>query len=130
MEVYITREFSKFSAKEDLSDQALCEAIVRAEQGLIDANLAGPIIKQRVARSGQGSSRGYRTIVVYQPGRLAVFLHGFAKSTKANLGPAEQDAFAEFGKIVLSFSNESIDAIVNKGKWRRIDCEQFRENVP
>jgi hypothetical protein len=39
-------------------------AIDRADRGLIDADLGGGLIKQRVARSGQGKTGGYRTIVV------------------------------------------------------------------
>jgi len=39
-------------------DDRLCEAVERAESGLIDANLGGGLIKQRVARLGQGRSGG------------------------------------------------------------------------
>ena len=39
-----------------------------APGGLIDADLGGGIIKQRVARSGQGRSGGYRMLVAYRTG--------------------------------------------------------------
>lgn len=130
MKVYVTREFSKFAASEGIEDSALCTAITRAEVGLVDAALAGPVIKQRVARQGQGASRGYRTIVVYQPGRSALFVHGFAKSSKANLSHAERVEYAEFGKIVVAMTPAFFDAAIARQKWRRVDCEQFREDVP
>jgi hypothetical protein len=60
-------------------------AIMRAEQGLIDADLGGGLIKMRVARPGQGRSGGYRTIIAYRAKGRAVFLFGFAKSEQANI---------------------------------------------
>ena len=129
MKVYSTAEFARFASKEHIGDRALCEAVERAEKGLIDADLAGPLIKQRVARPGQGRSRGYRTILAYRSGRSAIFLYGFSKSAKANLSAAEQDTFAEFGAIVLNLPEDRLDALVAQRKWRRIDCEQFREDV-
>jgi hypothetical protein len=40
--------------------------------------LVGGVIKQRVARPGQGRSGGYRVLVAYRAGHRAVFLYGFA----------------------------------------------------
>jgi hypothetical protein len=37
-----------------IDDALLVEAIERAERGLIDADLGGGVIKQRVGRPGQG----------------------------------------------------------------------------
>lgn len=130
MQVYATRDFSKFAAGEGIDDQALCAAVARAESGLIDANLAGPIIKQRVARPGRGASRGYRTILVYQPEQLALFVHGFAKSSKASLSQAERNEYSEFGRTVVDMDPAFFDAATAKQKWRRVDCEQFQEDVP
>lgn len=130
MRIYVTREFSKFAAKERLSDKVLCDAVARAERGLVDANLAGPLIKQRIARRREGKSGGYRSVLIYRRGDLAVFVHGFPKSVRANLSRMEQEAFGEFGKIVVALSDSSLSALVAKQKWRRLDCEQFQENVP
>lgn len=130
MRVYATREFSRFAAKEGVSDRALCDAVARAERGLVDADLAGPLIKQRIARRGQGKARGYRAVLVHQKNELAVFVHGFPKSARANLSPTEQEAFSEFGKIVITLSLAQFGALETKQKWRRLDCEQFQENVP
>ncbi len=60
-------------------DSDLLEAIIRAERGLMDADLGGGLIKQRVARKGQGKSGGYRMIVAYRVQNRAVFLYAFAK---------------------------------------------------
>lgn len=130
MKIYLTHEFDRFAGKSAISDEALRDAVSRAENGLVDADLGGPIIKQRVARAGQGRSRGHRVVLVYKRGALAVFVYGFPKSAKANLSKTEQEAFGEFGKIVIALSNSELSALEKKQKWRRLDCEQFQENVP
>ena len=58
-------------------------------RGLIDADLGGGVIKQRVGRRGQGRSRGYRTLIAYRFGEFAVFLFGFAKSDRDNIDASE-----------------------------------------
>src|SRR5262249_24226659 len=52
-------------------DSILVDAVARAEKGQVDADLGG-VIKQRIARPGQGKSGGYRTIIFFRRG------HGFA----------------------------------------------------
>ena len=78
--ILLNRWFQRFASKERISSAALIEAIDRADRGLIDADLGGGVIKQRVARPGQGRSGGYRTLILFRVGRRAVFAFGFAKS--------------------------------------------------
>lgn len=40
--------------KNDLSDDALRQAVTEMIDGLIDADLGGGVVKKRVAKSGQG----------------------------------------------------------------------------
>ncbi len=87
---------------------SLIEAIQRAERGLIDADLGSGLIKQRVARVGKGRSGGYRTIVAYRHARRAVFLYGFAKSERENIGPEELAALRRIGSNWLNASSETI----------------------
>lgn len=129
MKIYLTREFDRFAAKNAIRDKALCEAVQRAENGLVDADLSGPIIKQRVARASQGRSRGHRVVLVYKRGALAVFVYGFPKNTKANLSKTEQEAFSEFGKIVMALSGSELSALEKRQKWRRLDFERSGEKV-
>jgi hypothetical protein len=70
-----------------MSDESLCEAIDRAERGIIDADLGGGLIKQRVARKGQGRSGGYRMILAYRMRDRAVFVFGFEKNERDNIAP-------------------------------------------
>ena len=80
MRIFKSRWFQRFAQKEAITDVVLREAVARAEQGQIDADLGGEVIKQRIARPGQGRSKGYRTIIFFRRGVRAFFVYGFAKS--------------------------------------------------
>ena len=122
MEVFKTRWFARFARQERIADSSLREAIERAERGLIDADLGGGLIKQRVARSGKGKSGGYRTIIAYRARKRAVFLFGFAKSERENIATNELVSFrrvAEYwlsddaGRIRRGLEDESIQEVLN-----------------
>jgi hypothetical protein len=85
MRIFKTKWLARFARREGIEDQSLHAAIERAEQGLIDADLGGGLIKQRVARPGRGRSGGYRMIVGYRVKNRAVFLLGFAKNERENI---------------------------------------------
>ena len=85
MKVFKTKWFVRFARRERISNRSLCEAIWRAERGLVDADLGGRIIKQRIAWRGQGRSGAYRVLVAYRPDARAVFLYGFAKNERENV---------------------------------------------
>jgi len=55
MRVFKNKSFARFARGVDLDDATLCRAVDRAEDGLIDANLGGGVIKQRVAHPAQGN---------------------------------------------------------------------------
>ena len=121
MRVYKNRWFEKFAKAQRLSTRSLWEAIERANAGLIDADLGSGLIKQRVAREGQGRSGGYRTIIAFRVEDRAVFLFGFAKSSRANLNAAELATFRKAAKIVLELSQEQIDVEVEAGRLVEIE---------
>ncbi len=85
MRIFKTKLFAKFARRERIPNSSLAEAIERATQGLVDANLGGGVIKQRVARQGQGRSGGYRTLIAFRSGDVAIFLFGFAKRDRNNI---------------------------------------------
>ena len=121
--IYKNGWFAKFARKEQISDQALCEAVRRAEQGLIDADLGGGLIKQRVARPGGGRSGGYRTIMLYRAQTRAVFVYGFAKNDRANLDPGELETYRAAAKVVLALSEAQVLAEVEAGRWMEVRCD-------
>lgn len=92
MRIFKTKLFAKFARQERIEDASLHEAVERAERGLVDANLGGNVIKQRVARQGQGKRGGYRTLIAYRLGDLAFFMFGFAKNERDNITEDELDS--------------------------------------
>ena len=102
MRIYITKWVARFARREKIRDSDLAEAVRRAGLGLIDADLGGGIIKQRVARAGQGRSGGYRLLLAYREGHRAVFLYGFAKSERENVTEDELQTLREIGAAWLA----------------------------
>jgi hypothetical protein len=90
--IFKNKAFTRFASKAGIDDIVLCEAFREAERGLIAADLGGRVIKQRIARPGRGKSSGFRTLIVFQPGARAFFIHCFAKNEKDNIGKHELSA--------------------------------------
>jgi hypothetical protein len=115
--------FARFARKERISDAALCDAVARAENGLIDADLGGGLIKQRVARPGAGKSGGYRTLVLYRNGERAVFAFGFAKSGMDNIDDKDEARLKALAEVTLGFSDLEITMLVEAGKLVEVRCD-------
>lgn len=116
MRLFKLKAFARFQRRESLSDEALVAAVDRAERGLIDADLGGGLIKQRVARRGQGRSGGFRTILAYRRGARAVFLYGFAKSDRENIDDVELDYWRRIGQAYLNREQAFIFAAISAGE--------------
>ena len=110
MRVYKLKAFARFQRRERIADRALWNAVKSAEDGLVDADLGGGLIKQRVARPGQGKSGGFRTIIAYRRGNRAVFLYGFAKSERENLNDDELTYWQRVGRAYLALADDAMDA--------------------
>jgi hypothetical protein len=124
MRVFKTRWFARFAKHELIADAALREAIARAERGLIDADLGGGLIKQRVARQGQGRTGGYRTIIAFRAGSKAFFLHGFAKSDRDNIGEDELIALKKFGTRLLTVDAQTLNGMFDDGSLKEVDDDK------
>ena len=112
MRIFTNRWFMKFARRQEISAAALRAAVDAANLGLIDADLGSGVIKQRIARDGEGKSGGYRALIFFQPNELAVFVFGFAKSEKAALDASELRVYKQAAKIVLALSPDQLDAEV------------------
>ena len=122
MRIFKNAWFEKFARKEQISNAALCEAVARVEKGLVDANLGGGLLKQRVARAGQGKSGGYRTLIFFRTETRAIFAFAFAKSDKANLDADEEAVYKKLAKLALAFLEEQIDAEITSGRLIEVQC--------
>jgi len=105
--IFKTKTLAKFTRQHGISDDGLVDAVERAVRGLIDADLGGQIIKQRVARPGQGKRGGFRMIIGIRSDR-AIFLFAFAKNERENIDKAELMTLRE---IVASFLNAAEETI-------------------
>jgi hypothetical protein len=114
-----TKWFQRFARKEKIHDSALLAAVERAEKGQVDADLGGGVIKQRIARQGQGKPGGYRTIIFFLRGRRAVFVYGFLKSQRENIGPDEEKQFKEAAHHVLGLTEKASRGTVGGLRLRR-----------
>ncbi|MBX9589084.1 MAG: type II toxin-antitoxin system RelE/ParE family toxin [Hyphomonadaceae bacterium] len=109
MRVFLTKDFARFARKERIKPDVLHEAIDRARRGLIDADLGGGLIKQRVARPGQGRSRSYRTIIAYRAGARGFFMYGFAKSERDNVNDRELTIIKRAAQVLMRMTDDEIE---------------------
>jgi hypothetical protein len=123
MRVFKTKPFDRFARREAISDELLCEAVARADAGRIDADLGGGVIKQRVARRGQGRSGGYRTVVAHRSGERSVFIHGFAKSDRDNINTRESRELKTAAAVFLALGAAELDRAVKDKRLIEVMCD-------
>ncbi len=123
MRIFKSRWFQRFAGKEGIADAALREAVARAEKGQIDADLGGEVIKQRIARPGQGRSKGYRTVILFRRGAKAFFEYGFSKSQRANINDDEEAQFKEAAKRVLALTEKQLAELLKRGDFVEVKSE-------
>lgn len=115
MRVFKNKPFLRFMKHEGITDAELWEAVRRAERGLVDADLGGEVIKQRLARPGEGRSGGVRSIVVFRRGERAFFVHGFAKKDRANIKQNEERAFKRLAAELLGYGDRELREALKNG---------------
>jgi hypothetical protein len=127
--VYKTKPFTRFARKARISDSALWEAAMFANSGKIDADLGGGVIKQRIARAGEGKSGGTRSIILFRLNRRAIFVFGFEKKDLSNINDAELEAFRELAAVILGYSDLEIAKRVADGALIEIERPKEDENA-
>ena len=112
MRIFKNSWFVKFARREDITDDALKKTIIAANDGLVDANLGGGLIKLRIAREGAGKSGGYRTIVCFSKADRAVCAFGFAKNDIANLSATDLAALKKIAKMYLTPDEGELEQLI------------------
>ena len=84
----------------------------------------GTVVKQRIARAGQGKSNGYRTIIFFRRGHRAVFAYGFANSDRANIDADEEKQFKEAARHVLHLTATQIDDLLKNSDFVEVKYEE------
>lgn len=107
--VYKNKASTRFAKKAHITDSDLWKTAQLANEGVIDADLGGGVVKQRIARAGEGKSGGSRSIILFRKNDRAVFVYGFEKKDLANIRPDELEAFRELAKVILGYT---------KARWK------------
>ena len=123
MRIFKNKAFVRFARKSRVLDADLCKAVTDATSGLIDADLGGGVIKQRIARKGGGKSGGFRTIILFRVGAKAFFVHGFAKNEKDNIDDKELAAFRLLASELQNYSDTSLAKAIENGTLTEVMCD-------
>lgn len=115
MKKLTTKWFRKWSKRVKLSDESLLGAIDNLESGMSVSDLGGNLYKVRVKRQHGGKSSGFRTIVVYRVGEIAIFLYGFGKNERDNIGKSELKNLKKLGNDLISLTSTELDLAISKG---------------
>ncbi|MGO8953602.1 MAG: type II toxin-antitoxin system RelE/ParE family toxin [Rhodomicrobium sp.] len=128
MRVDEVKGFARFQRRERIAEKVLVKAIRDAGAGLVDADLGGGLIKQRVARKGEGKSGGYRTVIAFRRGERAVFLFGFAKSDLTNIDDDELEKLRVRGRAFLALKEEQLAALTACGELLEVSYVEIEQD--
>ena len=129
MRVFKNKPFARFARKNEIGDSSLCEAVRNANVGLIAADLGGGVIKQRIAREGSGKSGGFRTLILFRVGALAIFVHGFAKNDRDNIGRDELTSLRLLASQLLSYNDQAIANAVRSGTLIEVTRDEKKDKT-
>lgn len=115
MRVFKNKMFFKWAKSEGLTNLILLKAVKEINQGLIDANLGGNLIKKRIARKGEGKRSGFRTMVVFQKDHRTVFVYGFAKNQRNNITEQEEIALKKLAQSLLDAEDSELKDMITSG---------------
>jgi hypothetical protein len=122
MRVFKNKSFARFARKVQMTDAVLCAAIADTSRGLVDADLGGGVVKQRVARQGGGKSGGFRTIILFRLRERAFFVHGFAKSEQDNIRDDELAAFKMLAAEMMAYDDDALARAIANGTLMEVMC--------
>ena len=118
----------RWKEKHGLSDQALVKAVAEMEQGLIDADLGGSVLKKRVALPRRGKRGGVRVIVATKKIDRWVFLYGFEKNERDNISVREVKIFQEMAGDLLKLNDRQVDLALSEVEFVEVVNETKEKN--
>ena len=127
MKIYKNRWFDRWARRQGLTSSSLCAAVREMAAGLYDADLGGGLLKKRIARSGQGKSGGFRTLVATNKGARWVFVFGFPKNERSNIDKDEEQALKTLAAHLMSLTTQALDKAQRAGELIKVDCDAQNE---
>lgn len=129
MRIFKTKALARFTKREAIDDDSLVAAIETAKRGLIDADLGGGLIKQRVARPGQGKRGGFRMLIGFRSDR-AIFLFGFAKNERDNIDDKQLTTLREIVASWFAADDKKIAQALKDGLLIEVKHGQKDKDEP
>jgi hypothetical protein len=127
--IFKTKALARFTKREAISDERLLASIEAARRGLIDADLGGGVIKQRVARPRQGKRGGFRMLIGLRSDR-AIFLFGFAKSERDNIDDEQLTTLREIVASWFAADDKKIAQALKDGLLIEVKHGKEDKNEP
>ncbi len=124
--VFKTRHFKRWMRKTELTDAALCTAVLEMAEGLIDAELGGGVVKKRIGTAGRGKRGGARTLIATNKGSRWFFVYGFEKSDRANISGDELEALQALASDLLDLSGKELSQAVEDTTLQEI-CHDTKD---
>ena len=112
---YKTKFFSKWARKIGLNDLLLRNAVLEIQNGLLDANLGGGIVKKRVSLPGRGKRGSTRTLLATNFHNRWIFVYGFEKNEMENISEKELTTLKMLANDLLAMSAAQIKVAIYKG---------------
>ena len=112
--------------KKELTDDALCAAVLEMVEGLIDAELGGGVVKKRIGISGRGKRGGARTLFATNKSSRWFFVYGFEKSDRANISSDELEALQALASNLLALSGKELSQAVEDTTFEEI-CHDTKD---
>ena len=107
-----TRYFAKWMRKTDLSNDSLIQAVEEMNQGLIDADLGGGLVKKRIGIAGRGKRSGVRTLVATNKDDRWFFVYGFEKNAVDNISGKAVEALQDLASDFLSMTDSQLQTAI------------------
>lgn len=130
MRIFRNKPFTRFARRARIADTELCAAVADIEKGLIDADLGGGVIKQRIARKGGGKSGGFRALILLRAGERGFFVHGFAKSDRDNIRDDELAALKRLADELLNYDEATLAKAITAGVLTEVTENEQRQAIP
>ncbi|NIA01232.1 MAG: type II toxin-antitoxin system RelE/ParE family toxin [Planctomycetia bacterium] len=123
MQIFKTKWFQRWAAREALTDSALLVAVEEIGQGLIDADLGGHVIKKRIGTHGRGKSGSVRTLLTFQRDDKAFFIYGFSKNERSNVSQKELKALKLLATELLGYTSAALEKAMKAGELIEVNID-------
>jgi hypothetical protein len=133
MQIFKAKRFNQWATSEEIADEYLIKMAQEVEAGLVDANLGSGLYKKRLAAKDRGKRGGYRTLLAFHSAYRIIFLYGFSKNEREDIGLKEREVFKKLAEYYLHIDDGKLKILVKNGELveiklsRRLDYERGEE---